>query len=179
MGKVDNHSTLKFHLEIYERIEETVAVLLINNSSELELNPQLCIPDFQIHIPVYITSANNQQILENCTHCEFFDSTNEHQGLCMNAGASVTTFLEYLNTYIFPDGESPVTISEDYTLFQQITDAVINKEQLLKVCCILPCTYLWLCRVKMWIKQLQPYVIIFINFLMMIFSSLLIYWVCY
>ena len=137
LGKVDNHSTLKSHLENYEKIEKTVAVLLINNSSELELNPQLHISDFYIYIPVYITSASNQGTLEICTHCKFFDSTNEHQGLCMNAGASMRSFLEYLK--VFPDGENPVTISENSTLFQQITDAVINKEQLLKVYCILPC----------------------------------------
>ena len=59
---------LRNHLETYEKIETTIAILLI---TDFQLNPQLHIPDFCIHISVYITSARNKQTLECCSKCRF------------------------------------------------------------------------------------------------------------
>ena len=66
--ETDDCEVLRGHLETYEKIKATIAILLI---TELQLNPQLHIPDFCIHIPVYITSAINKQILECCSECRF------------------------------------------------------------------------------------------------------------
>ena len=66
--ETDDSQVLRSHLETYEKIKATIAVLLI---TKLQLNPQLHIPDFCIHIPVYITSASNKQILERCSKCKF------------------------------------------------------------------------------------------------------------
>ena len=66
--QTDDCEVLRNQLETYEKIEATIAVLLI---TEFLLSPQLHIPDFCIQIPVYITSASNKQILEHCSKCRF------------------------------------------------------------------------------------------------------------
>ena len=67
---------LKECLENYEDMKSTIAVLLINTSSKLSLEPQIYIPDpdFLIKIPVYVTKAENGQKIAHLTvgtdYCE-------------------------------------------------------------------------------------------------------------
>lgn len=60
---------LKKYLEDFESVKSTVAVLLINTSSKLELEPQFYVPDpdFLIKIPVYVTTAENGQKIPDHT----------------------------------------------------------------------------------------------------------------
>ena len=60
---------LKECLENYEGVNSTIAVLLINTSSKLKLEPQIYIPDpdFLIKIPVYVTTAENGQRIADVT----------------------------------------------------------------------------------------------------------------
>ena len=90
----DDQGKLEGYLDLYEEIPSTVAVLFINPSSELMLEPQFHIsyPDFFTYIPVYVTSYTNGQKIatlidagDSC-ECQFqfmFDQDinepNEHQ----------------------------------------------------------------------------------------------------
>ena len=65
----DDKGKLKECLENYESVKSTIAVLLINTSSNLKLEPQIYIPDpnFLIKIPVYVTKAENGQKIADFT----------------------------------------------------------------------------------------------------------------
>ena len=66
-------------LDLYEDIPSTVAVLFINPSTELKLEPKFHIsdPDFSINIPVYVTSYTNGEKISdlidasNLCECKF------------------------------------------------------------------------------------------------------------
>ena len=90
----DNQGKLEGYLDIFEDIPSTVAVLFINPSSELMLEPQFHIsdPNFCTCIPVYVTSYTNGQKIAalidtgDLCECQFMfdqdiDEPNEH--LCI------------------------------------------------------------------------------------------------
>lgn len=65
----DDQGKLDGILDSYEGISSTVAVLFINPSTELKLEPKFHIsdPDFSINIPVYITSCTNGEKIADLT----------------------------------------------------------------------------------------------------------------
>ena len=88
----DDQGKLNSYLDLYEDIPSTVAVLFINPSSELMLEPQFRISDSEFHtyIPVYVTSYTNGQEIIALTNagdfceCQFMfdqnvDESDEHQ----------------------------------------------------------------------------------------------------
>ena len=88
----DDQGKLEGYLHNFEDIPSTVAVLFINPSSEVMLEPQFHIsdPEFHTYIPVYVTSYTNGQKIIALTNtgdlceCQFMfdqyvDESDEHQ----------------------------------------------------------------------------------------------------
>ena len=81
----DDQGKLEGFLDLYEEILSTVAVLFINPSVELMLEPQFYIsdPDFVVNIPVYVTSCTNGQKIAHLTDakdlckCKFLFQQND------------------------------------------------------------------------------------------------------
>lgn len=160
----EDQGKVKSFLEEFQGIKSTIAILLINPSSDLMLQPEFEIPDseFFINIPVYVTSSENgetiasladtmdscegqlifkqaivtsevghdKDIQRNCMLIMIINSTS----ICIFAADKTVShrnhLLEHLQTYLFPDGKSPVIVSENPGAFMIITSAFVKKDLL-------------------------------------------------